>query len=187
MEIVRLIRALCPQQHIDRYTPIAWHEVIGGLEYDAARNAVIAVKHSQPFVDPSDIIREAKRAKTRVIGEDPDTHPSARTAAEAIAASSVRELDAAPAVPPTPEYLAAKAEMDEKFRLRAEQVRAVDREAERRANDWLNYKLTGKLPPDLPPLGSPPPPRYAELPDDPPGLRAWLRRQAAKLTGTQPP
>lgn len=161
---------------MDEYTYETWHDIIGHLDFDAARNAVIAVKHSKVFVDPSDIIREAERAKTRAIGDDPAKHPSARTAAEAIAASSVRELDAAPAVPPTPEYLAAKREMDEKLRLRAEQVQAVDREAERRASAWLEYKLSGKLPPQLP-LSGPPSPRWTPLPGDPPELREWLARQ----------
>lgn len=163
----------CPQQKIGRVTAVAWYEVIGHLDFETARNAVIAVKHSQAFVDPSDIIREAERRERH--------HPSERTPAEAIASSSLRELDAAPAVPPTPEYLAAKREMDAKMRQRAEQAMLTDREAERRANDWLSYKLSGKLPPELAPLGSEPPPRYAELPGDPPELRSWLRRQAARL------
>ena len=174
VELVKFISVVCPQQKINRATAIPWYEIIGHLDFDAARNAVIAVKHSQAFVDPSDIVREAKRAES--------SKPYERTAAEAMAASSLRELAAAPAVPPTDEYLAAKRDMDEKLRLRAEQVRAVDREAERCADAWLRWKLDGTLPPDLPPLGSEPPPRYVELPDDPPGLRAWLRRQAAKLT-----
>lgn len=179
--IVRLVKSVFPQQPIDPTTYDTWHLVLGELDFTVAQDAVIAIAHSQRFCAAADIIAEAERAQRR------HAHPSERTAAQAIAESSLRELAAAQAVPPTPEYLAAKREMDEKFRLRAEQFRAVDREAERRASAWLDYKLSGTLPPDLPPLGSPPPPRYAELPGDPPGLRAWFRKQAAKLTGSVQP
>lgn len=177
--IVRLVKSVFPQQPIDATTYETWHLVIGDLEFTAAQAAVIAIAHSEKFCSAADIIAEAARASRR------HAHPSERTVAEAIAAASARELAAAP-VPPTPEYLAAKRDMEEKFRLRTEQLQAVDREAERRANAWLRWKLDGTLPPELPELGSPPPPRYAELPDDPPGLRAWLRRQAARLTGAPP-
>lgn len=168
--IVRLVKSVFPQQPIDATTYETWHLVIGELDFAVAQAAVIAIASSERFCSAADIIAEVRRKEHH--------HPSERTVAEAIAASSVRALDAAPAVPPTPEYLTAKADMDEKFRLRAEQVRAVDREAERRANDWLNYKLSGKLPPQLP-LSAAPSPRWTPLPGDPPELRAWLGRQVA--------
>lgn len=178
-DLIDFILLACPQQRIGRATAIAWYEIIGDLDFAAARNAVIAVKHSQTFVDVSDIAREAGRAKNRAIGTDPERHPSARSARDAIAASSQRELEAAPATPPTPEYAAAKAEMDERIRKRAEQVMLTDREASRRAGLWLDYKLSGKLPPALP-LSAPPAPRWQPLPGDPPELRAWLASRDAE-------
>ena len=166
--IVRLVKSVFPQQPIDPTTYDTWHLVIGELDYTAAQAAVIAIAHSEKFCSAADIIREAGRAASR--------KPYERTAAEAIAAASLRELPAAGAVPPTPEYLAARRDMDERLRLRAEQVQAVDREAERRATAWLEYKLSGTLPPQLP-LSGPPHPRWTPLPGDPPELREWLARQ----------
>jgi hypothetical protein len=180
VDLIEFMAIICPAQKINRSSAVAWYEVIGHLDFAVARNAVIAVKHSQAFVDPSDIIREAEHAQRR------HAHPSERTLAEAVTASTGRELPAASAVPPTPEYLAAKAEMDARMHERAEQVMLTDHQAERRANDWLRYKLTGKLPPELPPLGSPLPPRWVQLPGDPPELRSWLVRQAQAETAGSP-
>jgi hypothetical protein len=170
--IVRLVKSVFPQQPVDPTTYETWHLVIGELDFAAAQAAVIAVAHSQKFCAAADIIAEAERASRR------HAHPSERTVAEALAASALRELPAAGAVPPTPGYLAAKRDFDRKMAERAEQARAVDRETERRANAWLRYKLTGKLPPELPQLSDPPPPRWVQLPGDPPELREWLTRQA---------
>lgn len=184
MDLTEFIAIACPQQKINRLTAVPWFDIIGHLDFETARNAVIAVKHSQAFVDPSDIIREADRATRR------HAHPSERTAAEAIAASSLRELPAAGAVPPTAEYLAARAELDAKMRQRAEQAMITDRQTAARAQDWINYQLSGKLPPDVP-FSSEPAPQWRQLPGDPPELRAWLARKvravADRIAGDEDP
>lgn len=175
--IVRLVKSVFPQQPIDPTTYETWHLVIGELDFAIAQAAVIAIAHSEKFCSAADIIAEAGRAQRR------HAHPSERTAAEAIAASSLRELPAAQAVPPTAAYLTAKRDFEQKMQLRTEQARAADREAERRASAWLEYKLSGKLPPQLP-LSGPPSPRWVQLPGDPPELRAWLARQAAETASS---
>lgn len=169
VDLIDFIIVACPQQKIGRATAVPWYEIIGGLDFTAARNAVIAVKHSQAFVDVSDIAREAERAR--------HAHPSERTVAEAL---GVREVPAIGAgrTDPTPEYTAAKDQMEARMRERARQVMFTGREASRRAELWLDYKLSGKLPPALP-LSGPPAPRWVPLPGDPPELRAWLARQSA--------
>jgi hypothetical protein len=167
-DLVEFIMVACPQQKINRATAIAWFEVIGDLEFGAARNAVIAVKHSQAFVDPSDIIREVERASRR------HAHPSERTVAEALGQSAMRELGAA-VTPPTPEYLEAKAEMDARMAERAQAAAITDYAAGRRAEDWIRHKLSGQRP--MPPLSGPASPRWVPLPGDPPELAAWLARQ----------
>lgn len=101
VELTEFIAIACPQQKINRATAVVWYEIIGDLDFAAARNAVIAVKHSQAFVDTSDIIREAENARQR------HAHPSARTVREAIEASTGRELDTGGG-PPNAEYQAAK-------------------------------------------------------------------------------
>ena len=173
--IVRLVKSVFPQQPIDPTTYETWHLVIGELDFAAAQAAVIAIAHSDKFCSAADIIAEARRAGS--------ARPCDCTATEAIAASSLRELPAAQAVPPTAEYLAAKDQMEARLRERSEQVMFAGREAGRRAAAWLEYKLSGKLPPHMP-LSGPPHPRWVQLPGDPPELRAWLVRQAGS---TDPP
>ncbi|SFY52098.1 zinc finger domain-containing protein [Streptomyces sp. F-1] len=64
--LARYVRALCPQQKFDEYTPDAWHDVLGDLPLDAARTAAAAVARRQPFVSPAEIRGEylTQRADT---------------------------------------------------------------------------------------------------------------------------
>lgn len=179
-ELVKFITIMCPQQKMAPATTVAWYEIIGHLSVDVARNAVVAAKHSQAFVDASDIIREAERALHT------HAHPYERTVADAIGQSSRRELTAAPATAPTYEYVAAKADMDRKQRERDQALYLASREAQRRANDWIAYKLSGQLPPNLPPLDGPVPSQFVVLPDDPPELRVHLARKQAEAAGGYP-
>lgn len=119
-DLVRYIKSLSPAQAIDDYTYETWHDIIGHLDADAARNAVIAVKHSQAFVDPSDIIREAERAARR------HAHPSERTVREAIEASTLREA-AGPSTPPNAEYQRAKQELLDKLAERDAAAMSADK------------------------------------------------------------
>lgn len=171
--IVRLVKSVFPQQPIDNSTYETWHLVIGHLDFGVAQAAVIAIAHSEKFCSAADIIGEADRARKR------NSHPYDRTVADALNASSLRELESAPRTEPTPEYVAAKDQMDAKMRERDRQAMFSDREASRRAGLWLDYKLSGKLPPALP-LSGPPAPRWVQLPGDPPELREWLVRQSAE-------
>lgn len=66
--LTRYVKALCPQQAIDSYTPIAWHDVIGELSLTEARTAAAAVASRQPFVAPSEILAEANRAHRAELG-----------------------------------------------------------------------------------------------------------------------
>lgn len=172
--IVRYVKALCPQQAIDDFTYDAWHDVIGHLTFEAARNAVIAVIHSQPFVAPSDIIREAFRAAK--------AHPSDRSVGEALESANRRELDPAGAAPPNAEYLAAKAVMIERMKARDEAAYLADHAAERKAAAHLSHAVSGKQATEWP-LAAPAAPRWVQLPGDPPELRAWLARQPPDADG----
>lgn len=58
VKLTRTVKALCPHQAIDEYTPDVWHDVIGHLELADCMSAVAAVNGRQPFIAPSDIIRE---------------------------------------------------------------------------------------------------------------------------------
>lgn len=56
--LTQYIHALCPQQAVDKFTPIAWHDVLGHLDFAECRAAAVAVAGRQPFVAPAEIIRE---------------------------------------------------------------------------------------------------------------------------------
>ncbi|MFQ6194856.1 hypothetical protein [Streptomyces sp. NPDC000405] len=61
--LTRYVRALCPQQRLDAYTPDAWHDVLGPYDLGDARQAAATVAGRQPFVSPAEIIAEIRRAR----------------------------------------------------------------------------------------------------------------------------
>ena len=61
--LARYVKALCPQQKFDEYTPDAWHDVLGDFTLADARAAAAAVAKRQPFVSPAEIIGEIKRQR----------------------------------------------------------------------------------------------------------------------------
>jgi hypothetical protein len=63
--LTRYVKALCPAQAIDDYTPDAWHDVLGALPLDEARSAVVAVASQKPFCAPSEILAEVAKARGR--------------------------------------------------------------------------------------------------------------------------
>lgn len=58
--LARYVKACCPQQAIDEYTPDAWHDLLGDLDLDACRHAAARVARRQPFVAPAEIRAEVK-------------------------------------------------------------------------------------------------------------------------------
>jgi hypothetical protein len=61
--LVRYVKALCPQQAIDSYTPDAWHEVLGHLDLGDCQQAVTSIVRRQVFVAPAEIIAEVAQAR----------------------------------------------------------------------------------------------------------------------------
>ncbi|MFF8100105.1 hypothetical protein ACF07S_10070 [Streptomyces sp. NPDC016640] len=61
--LARYVRALCPQQKFDEYTPDAWHDVLADYALPNARAAAAAVARKQPFVSPAEIIAEIRRTR----------------------------------------------------------------------------------------------------------------------------
>lgn len=62
--LTRYVKACCPQQQIDEYTPDAWHDIIGDLALADCREAVKAIATRQPFVAPAEIAAEVKRIRS---------------------------------------------------------------------------------------------------------------------------
>jgi hypothetical protein len=178
VKLVEFVHALCPHQAIDRKTPIAWHAVLRELEFSAAQAAVIALKHSQKFIDVADIVAQARRSAA--------SHPSSRTLTEALEFANRRELDPAGGTPATEEFLKAKTVMLERMQARDEAAYVADHVAERKAAAWLNGAIRGRQPAEEPlglADGARALPRWQQLPGDPPELRAWLARQPAEAPG----
>lgn len=172
--IVRLVKSVFPQQPIDRATYDTWHLVIGHLEFSAAQAAVIAIAHSEKFCSAADIIREAGRAAK--------AHPSDRSVAEALEFANRRALAAAEPTGPTAAYLAAKDQMLARLKARDEAAFLAGHVAERQAAAHLAHALQGRQPVEEP-LAGPALGRWAQLPGDPPELRAWLARQPPDADG----
>jgi hypothetical protein len=61
--LARYVRALCPQQKFDEYTPDAWHDVLADFALAPARAAAAAVARKQPFVSPAEIITEIRKQR----------------------------------------------------------------------------------------------------------------------------
>lgn len=61
--LCRYVRALCPQQKFDEYTPDAWHDILGNYQLTDARHAAARVARRQPFVAPSEIADEITKIR----------------------------------------------------------------------------------------------------------------------------
>jgi hypothetical protein len=108
--LTRYVKACCPQQQIDEYTPDAWHDLIGHLALADCREAVKTVVGRQPFVAPAEIAGEVSRIRAARLHDfqyvpvpgDDDTRvylEALRDQREAVA-SGRREPAPAPALPP---------------------------------------------------------------------------------------
>lgn len=54
--LARYVRALCPQQKFDEFTPDAWHDVLEDFSLLECRSAAAEMARRQPFVSPAEII-----------------------------------------------------------------------------------------------------------------------------------
>lgn len=61
--LTRYVKALCPQQKVDEYTPDAWHDVLADFALADARTAAAAVARKQPFVSPAEIVTEIRKQR----------------------------------------------------------------------------------------------------------------------------
>lgn len=73
--LARYVRALCPQQKFDEYTPDAWHDVLGDFTLDEARAAAATVARQQAFVAPGEIATEVRKARRALVSVDAETEP----------------------------------------------------------------------------------------------------------------
>lgn len=69
------VRALCPQQRFDEYTPDAWYDVLHDYTLDEARTAAATIAGRQAFVAPGEIATEVRKARRTLISVDAETEP----------------------------------------------------------------------------------------------------------------
>lgn len=75
LALTRFVRAACPQQKLDEYTPDAWHELLADLTFADCKTAVVALGKQQPFISPAEIRAEVRRRRNercRADMTDPD-------------------------------------------------------------------------------------------------------------------
>lgn len=63
--LTRYVKACCPQQAMDEFTPDAWHDLLGDLSLNDCRAAAAEVAKRQPFVAPSEIREEVRRVRDK--------------------------------------------------------------------------------------------------------------------------
>lgn len=67
--LTRYVRALCPQQRFDEYTPDAWHDVLSAYRLEDARAAAAQLAARQPFISPGELVPEIRRIRDARIGD----------------------------------------------------------------------------------------------------------------------
>lgn len=73
--LCRYVRACCPQQAIDEYTPTAWADLLGDIRLEDAKEATRRVASKQPFVAPAEIRAEVRRIRSKRISDHPPLTP----------------------------------------------------------------------------------------------------------------
>jgi hypothetical protein len=78
--LTRLVKATCPQQAIDKYTPDAWHPLLGDLDFEDCRAAMVTIGQRQPFMAPAEIRAEVRRIRAERIAHSVIPAPPAKLA-----------------------------------------------------------------------------------------------------------
>lgn len=74
--LVVYVRAYCPQQKFDEYTPDAWHEVLHPYTLDEAKTAVRAhITAGNAFVAPGEIVVLIRKARTALLDRHTEIEP----------------------------------------------------------------------------------------------------------------
>jgi hypothetical protein len=63
LTLCRYVKAACPQQAFDEYTPDAWHDLLGDLRFIDCKDAARTITQRQPFCAPAEIRSEVRRIR----------------------------------------------------------------------------------------------------------------------------
>lgn len=61
----RYVKALCPAQKFDEYTPDAWLMVLGEFEFEDCKTVLPRIAQGRPFIAPSDIATAVRELRAR--------------------------------------------------------------------------------------------------------------------------
>jgi hypothetical protein len=75
--LCRFTAACCPAQKFDEYTPDAWGLILADIRLIDAKEAVVEIKKTSTWVDPSDIIREVRKVRAARIAQHGELIPPA--------------------------------------------------------------------------------------------------------------
>jgi hypothetical protein len=67
VKLAAYVHACCPHQALDEFTADVWHDLLGDLDLNECRQAVITIARKQPFVAASDIRAEVSRTRAKAI------------------------------------------------------------------------------------------------------------------------
>lgn len=68
--LTRYVRAMCPQQRIDEYTPDAWHDVLRPYSLDEARTAIAShISDGNAFISVGEIVGRIRQHRTNAAGD----------------------------------------------------------------------------------------------------------------------
>lgn len=67
--LCRYVKAASPAQQVDEFTPTVWHDLLGDLRFEDAKEAVRDIAGRKPFVDPADIRAQVKRIRAKRLAE----------------------------------------------------------------------------------------------------------------------
>jgi hypothetical protein len=73
VSVVGIVKALCPAQKIDEYTPDAWAMVIGDLPFEDVKEAVVRIAGREPFISVAHIRQEVRRIRADRLERVPET------------------------------------------------------------------------------------------------------------------
>ena len=65
--LCRFVKAVCPGQGIDQFTPDAWAVVLAGVDFTDAQTAVGTLAETKPFIGTAEIVTEVRRVRAKRI------------------------------------------------------------------------------------------------------------------------
>jgi hypothetical protein len=91
--LTRYVRAVCPQQKFDEFTPDAWYDVLAAYDLDDARNAVIThVRQGNSFVSAGEITTGIKTIRAARVTAAHPLYDGQPTETGAQSATNIRAL-----------------------------------------------------------------------------------------------